>query len=76
MYADYGQMQKYEEYIQERAREFRDAQADAAWMMMWLGRGVNTIGQWLVWWGQRLQTSPADKPSSFSPSALSTHRTM
>lgn len=76
MYAGYGQMQQYEEYVQRKARAFRGAQADAAWMMMWLGRGVNTVGQWLVRWGQRLQTGPANEPSSFSLDPLSTHRTL
>lgn len=55
MYTEYGQMKNYEEYLAEKASEFRAAQADAAWVMMWLGRGVNTVGYWLVRWGQGLQ---------------------
>jgi hypothetical protein len=76
MYADYGQMQKYEEYLKEKTREFRDAQTDAAWVMMWFGRGVNKVGNWLVWWGQRLQASYVDKGSSISLGSLFTRHTL
>lgn len=55
MYTDYSQMKNYDAYLAEKASEFRDAQADAAWVMMWLGRGVNKVGHWLVRWGQGLQ---------------------
>lgn len=57
MYSNGSQMQEYDAYIKEKAREFRDAQADVAWVMMWLGRGANKLGHWLVRWGQGLQTA-------------------
>ncbi|MEZ4735087.1 MAG: hypothetical protein R3E79_48950 [Caldilineaceae bacterium] len=57
MYTDDSQMKNYEEYLAKKASEFRAAQADAAWVMMWLGRGVNRVGQWLVRLGQGLKTA-------------------
>lgn len=68
MYTDYGQMQKYEDYLEAKAREFRGAQVDAAWLMMWLGRSVNVVGQRLLWWGKKLQLAATHKHTSATQS--------
>lgn len=68
------QMQQYDAYLKAKAREFRDAQADAAWVMRWLGRGVNTVGHWLVRWGQGLQTAAAQKQHGVTQRTLLAQR--
>lgn len=74
MYLDYGQQQKYEEYLEKRAQEFRGAQTDAAWVMMGLGRGVKVVGRWLLWWGKKLQLAANHKQDSVAQSALFARR--
>jgi hypothetical protein len=56
MYSDYGQMQQYDQHLQEKASEFRGAQVDALWLRQWLGRGLHQLGRSLVRWGQSRQS--------------------
>ncbi|MCE7982909.1 MAG: hypothetical protein DYG89_17130 [Caldilinea sp. CFX5] len=74
MYSDYGWVQKYEEDLQAKASEFRSAQADAAWVMMGLGRGVKVVGHWLLWWGKKLQLAAAHKRAGVARSVLLAQR--
>ena len=74
MYTDYGQMKTYDEYLAEKASEFRGAQADAAWVMMWLGRGVNTVGHWLVRWGRWLKRTAGQQQQGVAQRSLLAQR--
>lgn len=74
MYTDDSQMKNYEEYLAKKASEFRGAQADAAWVMMWLGRGVNTVGHWLVRLGQGLKIAAGQKQQGVAQRALLAQR--
>ena len=56
MYSDYGQMQQYDQHLQEKASEFRGAQADALRLRQWLSRSLHQWGSWLVGWGQSRQS--------------------
>lgn len=70
MYSDDAQMQQYDAYLREKAREFRDAQADAAWVIMWLGRSVNRVGRWLMRWGRGLQTAAGQQQQGVAQRAF------